>query len=383
MLFITIQIKELDSVKIQKGHSHPQLAAAVSVIRKLKPDFLSINEIQYDLRGVPTADFRTLGKNMGLLAKLLDLKWPQTYVGFGPANTGLKAKKIPGTDNYTTDTLKRELSDPVNFGVFPAEYSSGGITRFPVVKRVIEQKLKWKEFRPDRDLSKFKDAEGKFLNADEVELFDKNFTDMVVKINGKEVHFILLHTVPAHDFGNEGSPNSARNADQLAFLEWYLTGETEFVPPANLKIQPLKPGTLFVAMGDWNVDVRNEKMPGARILKSLFQKTKLWIDSEQLNFTYESQPFYVPPFREQLDYIITSNDSQIQVLGGGVYAPFERQERGCGLSEAPSPLVAGNKVVSYRDLQTKKTCFAEVSADYAEIKAASDHRPLWVDLKIE
>jgi hypothetical protein len=251
------------------------------------------------------------------------------------------------------------------------------------VKKVIERKIKWKEFRPERDLSKFKDAEGNFLKENEVELFDKNFSDLTVDIEGQEVHFILLHTVPAHDFGNEGSPNSSRNADQLSFLEWYLTGETDFEVPAHLNIEPLKPGSLFIAMGDWNVDVRNKELPGSFVLQRLFKKTKQWMEPEKLNFTYESQPFYVPPFREQLDYILTSLDDQIQIKDGGVYAPVEREERGCNLPKPPSPLVEGNKVVSYKDLQTKKTCYAEVSAAYSEIKIASDHRPLWVDLEIK
>ena len=106
------------------------------------------------------------------------------------------------------------------------------------------------------------------------------------------------------------------------------------------------------------------------------------MDYNKLNFTYESQPFYIPSFNEQLDYIITSQNDEIKIKDGGVYAPYERQERGCDLAKAPKALKNENKVVSYRDVQTKKTCYAEIPADYAEIKTASDHRPLWVDLEI-
>jgi len=375
-------VKELDSVKLKQGLSHKQVSAAMNVIRKLKPDFLSINEMQYDLKSVPTKEFKSVGKNMNKVMDLLNLGWSTTDVGFGPANTGTLALKLPGTSDYTTNTLKRELADPVNFGVFPAEYSAGGATRFPVVKRIIEKNIRWTEFNPQRDLSTFKDTNGKPLDAKTIELFDKNFMDMVVQIGNKEVHFVLLHTVPSHDFDNAGSPNSARNADQLAFLEWYLTGETNVKVPANLKIKPLKPTDLFVAMGDWNVDARKVEISGAQVLQSLFKKTKLWMDYSKMQFTYESQPFYLPSFNEQLDYIVTSNSNEIRIVDGGVYAPFARQERGCDLSKEPKALNKANTVVSYRDVKTKKTCYAEVSADYAEIKTASDHRPLWVDLEI-
>lgn len=375
-------IKELDSTKLSQGLSHKQVAAAMNVIKKLKPDFLSLNEMQYDLRNVPTKEYKTVGQNMNRVISLLDLGWSSVNVGFGPANTGTFALKLPGTNDYTTNTLKRELADPYNFGVFPAEYSSAGATRFLIVKTIIEKNILWTTFNPNRDVSKFLDTNGKALDPKKIDLFDKNFMDMVVQIGNKEVHFILLHTVPSHDFDNAGSPNSARNADQLAFLEWYLTGETNFKVPSNLKIKPLKPNDLFVAMGDWNVDVRKVEISGAQVLQSLFKKTKLWMDYSKMQFTYESQPFYVPSFNEQLDYIVTSNSNDIRIVDGGVYAPMVRSERGCDLAKAPKALNKGNTVVSYRDVKTKKTCYAEVSADYAEIKTASDHRPLWVDLEI-
>jgi hypothetical protein len=374
-------IKELDSVKLKQGEQNAQLAAAFSVLRKLKPDFLSINEMQYDLPNVPSNTFQTRGQNMARLIQLLNLGWSQTGIGFGPANTGMTAKKIPGTNKYTTDTTKQEYADPVNFGVFPAEYSSGGATKYPVVKKVIEQKLKWSAFRPDRNISELKDVSGKALDPNKVELFDKNFMDMVVRIAGRDVHFILLHTVPAFDFGIAGSPNSVRNADQLSFLEWYLTGSTDFTPPANLAIKPLKPGTLFVAMGDWNVDVRHPTLPGAKVLQRLFEKTNLWRSVPEMDFTYESQPFYLPAFREQLDYIITSQSPLLKIQGGGVYAPFGREERGC--DQPPVEVVEGNRLVSFNDKNSGAKCYAEVTADYAEIKKASDHRPLWMELEVQ
>lgn len=375
-------IKELDSEKISQEHNNTQVAAAILVLNKLKPDFLSINEIQFDLPNVPDANFQTQGQNLEKLLNLLTLNWEKSFIGFGPANTGTNSKMIPGTKKYSTNTQHREFADPVNFGVFPAQYSSGGATRFEVLDRVFIKDLKWLDFKPNRDLSGFKDADGKPLNSKEIQLFDKNFMDMVLKIAGQEVHFILLHTVPAHDFDISNSPNSARNADQLSFLEWYLTGKTDFVPPSSLNIKPLKPGSLFVAMGDWNVDVRNLKLPGAKILKRLFTKTNLWVDFTKLNYTYESQAYYLPPFRDQLDYIITSKSSHLKILDGGVYAPFERYDLGCSLSKIPTNSDPKLRIVTYKDKSTYEKCYAAVSTDYAEVKAASDHRPLWMNIEV-
>ena len=74
--------------------------------------------------------------------------------------------------------------------------------------------------------SQFTGGDGLPLRSD-ITLFDKNFTHVILDVEGKDLHVILLHSVPAYHFGNKKSPNYARNADQLRFLEWFLTGKTD------------------------------------------------------------------------------------------------------------------------------------------------------------
>ena len=96
----------------------------------------------------------------------------------------------------------------------------------------------------------------------------------------------------------------------------------------------------------------------------------------------ESVFFYIPSFNEKLDCIIISKGDEINIENGSMCSPFERQKFGCDQSNVPKALNKENTVVSYRDVKTKKTCCAEISADYGKIKTASDHRPLCVDLEI-
>ena len=375
-------IKELDSTKLRQGLQNPQLAQAVAVLKKLKPDLLSINEMQYDLPGVPNASFTSTGQNMMALTTLMG--WKPLGISFDPANTGLLARpQADGT--YPTDTTDPQFepySDPINYGIFPAEYATAGASRFPIVRKLVFQDLKWAKFRPDRKVEGFLDAFGEPLKRETTELFDKNFTDAVLNIQGKEVHFILFHTVPSFDFGKEGSPNIERNGDQLAFLEWYLTGKTEFEVPADLGIEPLAQGALFVAVGDWNTDVvRNPSNPGSRVIQRLFKSTRPWLAPETLAFSYESQPFTVKPYQNQFDYLLMSK--QINVVKSGIYAPVaERKELGCGIEkpkQASDPKT--RTIVSYRGA-AGATCFSEVTRAYAQVKQASDHRPIWARLRL-
>lgn len=371
-------IKELDTQKLIEGKKNEQAKSALEVIKKLKPNFLSVNELQYDLPSIPDHSYTSSGKNLTRIAKLLGFDNSVINEIFEPANTGRNAFRMEN-GSYPTKPLPEfdKYADPVNFGVFPAEYSTGGLfldSRFKIIEKKVFSDLKWAEFNPSRDIESFTDANGTKLDANSVELFDKTFSDVTVSLEGKVFHIILLHTVPSHDFGKSNSPNELRNADQLSFLEWYLTGSTNFEVPKNLNINPLKKSDLFIAMGDWNTDInQSPEATGSQVLTRLFKKTNLWTDHP--TYSYESQPFNEKPYQNLFDYMITSKNISIK---GGIYNPdAKRIEKGCG--SAPQVTLKSKKIVSYK--KKNQTCYAEVSKEYYLTKKASDHRPLWADIE--
>ena len=146
-------VKELDSVTLRQSSS--QLNSVRRVLSQLgTPDIFSLNEIQYDMPGVFGSQSKTCGQNMKVFGETF-------YPGanfqsiFFPANTGMKAKKTAeGIYLRKAKTAEdRKLADPNNFGLFPGQYSTGGLTQFPIERQVVISELPWKTFSPETELS--------------------------------------------------------------------------------------------------------------------------------------------------------------------------------------------------------------------------------------
>lgn len=370
-------IKELDTVKINSG-SNGQFMAIKRILSNHQYDILSLNEIQYDLPEVPTKSEQTHGRNLEKLRASLGIKGLKNEA-FYPANTGNNAIPMKNGDYYQNpaEPKARDNADMVNFGTMPSQYSTGALFKYKKIKEVVITDLKWKEFNPTLNLSLFADAKGNPLPKD-MELFDKNFTDVTVDVNGKELHIILLHTVPAFHFGNTKSVNYKRNADQLRFLEWYLTGSTDF--DVKLKnIKPLKKNSYYVAAGDFNTSYHDTKNPGSEVLRRIFTKSKLWMKSEKdLSFTNEGHGYGDKPFRLMLDYIAYSKN--IDLIEGKILHPkFERIQLGCNSN---SSVKKPKDMIKVTWENSGKTCSAYVHPEYKDYKDASDHYPIWGHFKL-
>ena len=396
---VHFNIRELDSAKLLRGQAHPQIRAVKEVMSRYPFDIFSVNELHYDLPGVPARAYQSRGENLYRLLELVDGFGAYSYfTSFDPANTGRNALRKPDGDYEVNPNAPGAylLADPVNFGSFPAEYSTGAATRFPILAKKVFSRVLWKAFRPDRDLSQFRDGFNQPLNTATVELFDKNFTDLTLNVGGKAVHLILFHAVPAFNFGNPFSMNDARNHDQLAFLEWYLTGATSFPVPAGLlepvvpgvplsgtEIFPLPPGSTFIAVGDWNADVTDATKPSAEILKRLYEHFNPWMRDLGVQ-TFQGSSFDPATYQAQLDYAFVSRD--IRVLGGGVHAPAPNaRDLGCDLAAPPVVQGPEREARSYvmRTVDTlPQTCWIEVDRDFAVAKDASDHRLLWAEFQL-
>jgi endonuclease/exonuclease/phosphatase family metal-dependent hydrolase len=369
-------IKELDSEKIK--NKHQQLQYVKEVLKDYQFDILSLNEIQYDMPGVPNSTFKSKGQNLQKLANFFELSELKNDA-FYPANTGMNAGTKPDGTYWTNPGIPqaRDNADMVNFGTLPGQYSTGALFKFEKLNEVVISDLQWKDFNPKATIEKFTDAKGNPLPLD-MPLFDKNFTDVTLDIQGKKVHIILFHTVPAYHFGNENSPNYERNADQLRFLEWYLTGSTDIA--VNLKnIKHLKKNDYFIATGDWNTEYKNQINPGSAVLRSLFSKVTSWVNPADYTFTNEGSGYPAAPFRLMLDYIAVSKN--IEVLAGKIVLPsFERVDLGCN-DKIQNKSQDGMVEVKYRD--GSKNCRALVKPEYVTFKNASDHYPIFARLLLK
>lgn len=372
-------IKELDSAKIKKPNK--QLDAVKKILSKRDFNILSLNEVQYDIPGAPTYRYKTRGENLRLLGDFLDSKLSSWNYSFHPANTGAFARKKKNGSFHKSFAAKnsRDYADQVNFGLFPGQYSTGALFDFKKTYEVLVKDLKWVDFNKKVKISRYKKVNGKPLPKD-MELFDKTFSDVTVQIQGKEVHLILLHTVPAYHFGNKKSPNYKRNADQLRFLEWYLTGKTDF--PVELEhIKPLPPGTPFIAIGDWNTDITNKKNTGSKILRRLFTKYSPWMAKPGV--TNESAGFSPKRLKLTLDYIMYSE--HFELVSGGIITPKEeRLFMGCKFDKAKFKNIPENQVLTnWYDRKKKRKCYLTVNKEFYDMKMASDHFPIFANLKFK
>lgn len=368
---IHFNIKELDSNKINSNNN--QANQAVKILQKYDFNVLSLNEVQYDYPN---------GKNAINFLKKVNPEFYLWNTSFYPANTGQRALKLDNgkyPESFGVPNIMK-YADQWNFGIFPGQYSTALLYDFKEFKSpIVINKLKWLEFNPKAKLNRFKQSNGLALNK-KIELFDKNFVDTVIKVGDQVVHLITLHTVPSYHFGNKKSPNYHRNADQLRFLEWYTTGSTDI--DVNIEgIEPLAPGAYFVAIGDWNTDIRNLKNPGSKVLKNYFKKVNSWVTENAP--THEGNGYHPNRLKLMLDYIVTSKN--IDIVKGEIILPKEeRLFLGCDPSKASMSKIPENRVlVNYYDKSVGKKCFVTVSKEYHQFKEASDHYPLkaWLKLK--
>ena len=370
-------IKELDTKKINRGLKNPQVNASIEILNSLKPDFISFNEIQFDKKGVPTELELSTGLNLKKLNQFLDKKLE--FSSFHPANTGMKATKQKNGHYLLSprNSAWKTHADPVNFGVFPGQYSTGALSHFEIVDQKIISKLRWKAFNRQLNLAKFKDARGRSF-PNNMELFDKNFSDITLNINGKLVHIILFHTVPAFGFGNPDTPNFQRNADQIAFLKWYLTGKPK---RPDLNIKPLGKDDRVIAIGDWNVDYKKD-LQGAQIIKELMNSYGFWTNPPGRTYIGDG---YSPErsFTATLDYILYS--SHFKKVEGGtldIKAPLSNVVCEKDKKQDESNKEASDSIAVQFKNEKEEFCNTRYDRQSYNLMTASDHLPLFIDLRI-
>lgn len=376
--YVHWNIKEIDSTKIdayEKSLSGTpsqdrnaaskalQVKSALQLLNELKPEYLSLNEIQYDVDKMETetaaricdfsqvvAERRRLAVTQNhdfILNRLEGAVWDSTFC---PANTGALAQR--DGDNFLSDrpfdsdpdfARKDALIDKVNFGWTPGQYSTVFASSTPIQKRWVNAGLMWTDWDPDMDITGFDlgftniNYRDPSLTEDKIQamaraanlegdrykkypLFDKNFNVSWVNIEGRDVAMVTFHTVPAFGFDREGkvvNPNPERNKAQLEFLEWYLLGSCEPASKSRVRscqtdIRPLGEGASFIATGDLNVAIDSPIYPGSKVLQRILSH------AGTANARLQDRKFGLP--------IITKENMPAEVLAkieAGTLAPGE------------------------------------------------------------
>jgi len=283
-------------------------------------------------------------------------------------------------------------ADDVNFGTLPGQLSTGAAFNHKIINQKIYTDLLWKDFNPSVDFSRFETFSGAGI-PEEMKLFDKSFSDITLDVGGKSLRLILLHAAPSFNFGKPKSINGFRNAEQLRFLEWYVTGETDHTVNIS-SINPLQKSDYYIIVGDLNVDINNRDSEGSIVLKRIIEKSAPWMSPTEMTFTNEATHFAPNPFRLILDYIIVSKNIEI-LKGKVIYPNFTRDELGCDQRPGQSPV--GKSIVTYKADETglvsapskrslekdNRDYYAQIDDEYLLFKDTSYHYPIYGEFKLK
>jgi len=232
--------------------------------------------------------------------------------------------------------LPTEFDFDFGFGEFPGQFGMVIYSKFPIKSEDIRtfQKFLWKDM-PDNLLP------ASFYSAEEQSIFrlsSKSHWDLPIELAGQTLHVLASHPTPPVFDGPEDR-NGRRNFDEIRLWADYLSGASYLYDDSGIK-GGLAAGERFVIMGDQNADPRDgDSIRGAinQLLRHPFVTDTLPRSSRFGRDTAQ--------FRERLrvDYVLPSTSGFI-VRDSGVYWPTTQPE--------------------------------------SALLAASDHRPVWVDLTL-
>ncbi|MDA8168795.1 MAG: endonuclease/exonuclease/phosphatase family protein [Nitrospiraceae bacterium] len=285
-------IKDLTIAKL-RNPEQPQAMAAARIIRELRPDVLSINEMESNGNAPDLFADNFLQKGGD------GIVYPYRYAG--QTNSG-----IPTGYDHPFDYR--------GFGLFEGQYGIALFSRFPIDYGGIKnlKDFPWKGFSSFSSSGSYLGNRAVFV-PEGFPLFSTAFLSVPVRAGERTIHVVLLHaTIPLR-----GWLNKERNADQIKFMDDYISRRP--LPGA----EPLPPGP-FVAMGDFNSDFFKGEGVKLSILNLLVNRDVRFRDGIGDTFL-EGGGREKPVLRKKgllslrLDYILPSRD--FRVLKAGIYKP--------------------------------------------------------------
>ena len=338
--------KELQHA-LQNGHQ--QIKNIAEIIQRVNPDILLLNEFDF------TDD---QGKNIQLFINdfLAKSQQGQTAIQFNyffqhPVNTGVLAKNDLNGDNKITLP-----DDTYGFGYFPGHFGMALLSKFPIDNKNIRtfQHFKWKDM-PGALKPVLPKTNMPFYSApawQDFRLSSKSHWDIPVIINEQPVHILASHPTPPVFDGAENR-NGRRNHDEIRFWLDYISVNNDYIYDDNNKYGGLQDNAPFVIMGDLNAsntegDAINSVM--TQLLSHVNVQDHL---PESLGSILHSPDnkvakYHTAHWRMRADYILPSNNGWL-ITDSGVFWPTEEQPE--------------HRLINSR-------------------KASSDHRIVWLDLKL-
>ena len=215
----------------------PQARAVAEVVQRVRPDVLLLQEFDhgggggdYDPDGEALrlfqANYLGVGQSGG---KAIHYE----YVYLAPSNTGLPTGVDLNGDGLVAPCPGAEVgsdayaADCHGWGRFPGQYAFVVLSKYPIDRRNIRtfQKLLWKDLPGNHQPPDYYSDAAK----DVLRLSSKNHVDVPILINKKSIHVLAAHPTPPVFDGPENR-NGRRNYDEIGMWNSYLTRTRDRLP---------------------------------------------------------------------------------------------------------------------------------------------------------
>ena len=246
---------------LQTGDNQ-QARNIAEVLQRVRPDVVLLNEFDYVSRYQAVNLFRQnyLQRSQQGAAPI---RYPYAFTA--PVNTG-----VPSGHDLDRNGTIGGGNDAFGFGEFPGQYGMVVLSKYPIQRDQVRtfQKFLWKDLPgamlPDDPATAApNDWYSPEVLAD-LRLSSKSHWDVPVKIGRKTVHALVSHPTPPTFDGAENR-NGTRNFDEIKFwAEYVQPGRDRWIVDDQGDRGGLRSGSRFVIMGDQNSDpLDGDSVPGA------------------------------------------------------------------------------------------------------------------------
>ncbi len=331
---------------------HQQIKNIAEIIQRVNPDIILLNEFDYlddNNKALKSFIANYLNKvQQGQSA----IDYPYFYQG--PVNTGINS----GLDLDGNGKKGILPGDGYGYGHFPGHFGMALLSKYPIDIDNIRtfQHFKWHDM--PNALMPIDPETNKPWYSKEVwqalRLSSKSHWDVPVQVNGKTIHILASHPTPPVFDGPEDR-NGNRNHDEIRFWHDYITPELAgYIYDDSGQKGGIKSGQPFVMLGDFNATTVDGNAIKAGIA-SLLNNNKIQDVMPQSQAGKLHKPdninakHHTSNWGMRVDYVLASLLG-LTVNDSGIFWPLKNEE-------------------TYRLIKDRS--------------ASSDHRLVWLELKIK
>lgn len=253
----TFNIQELSAERLGRvdaegAGADPAARAAAAIVQRLRPDLLVLNEIDFDHQAADPAANARLFADRYLARGEASIDYPHAFSA--PPNTGLPTGLDLDRDGLAAGPAERGSreygDDSFGFGTYPGQYGMALLSRYRIDRQAVRtfQRFLWRDLPGNHLPAGYYGPEA----VEILRLSSKSHWDVPVAIGGRRLHLWISHPTPPAFDGSEDR-NGRRNFDEIGFWVDYLEDSPALYDDDGRR-GGYAAGEPFVIAGDLNAD---------------------------------------------------------------------------------------------------------------------------------